>query len=165
MKKLQWKLQEVEGFDKPKIVLEQYATSAELATQMLSYIHSEYDDIESKAVADFGCGTGMLSIAAALLGAGSVVGFDIDSDALEIAQRNCEEQEITIDFIQTDLETLTPPEGRQLFDVIITNPPFGTKKNAGIDVRFVQTALKFAPVVYSLHKTTTRKVFFAYLIV
>lgn len=44
------------------------------------------------------------------------------------------------------------------FDVIVMNPPFGTKKNIGVDARFVQIALKYAPVVYSLHKTSTRKV-------
>ena len=67
---LQWKLQEAQGFAQPKIALEQYNTSAELAASMLFLIDSEYNEIEDQAVADFGCGTGILAIAADLLGAG-----------------------------------------------------------------------------------------------
>ena len=36
------------------------------------------------------------------------------------------------------------------------NPPFGTKRE-GIDWLFLETALKHAEVIYSLHKTSTRK--------
>lgn len=49
----------------------------------------------------------------------------------------------------------------EYFDLIIMNPPFGTKNNEGTDLRFVQTALKFLKPgggsVYSLHKTSTRE--------
>ncbi|GKY99418.1 hypothetical protein MPSEU_000896500 [Mayamaea pseudoterrestris] len=42
-------------------------------------------------------------------------------------------------------------------DTVICNPPFGTKNNAGMDVRFLQTAVRLARLaVYSFHKTTTR---------
>mmetsp|Transcript_17155 Transcript_17155/g.25737 ORF Transcript_17155/g.25737 Transcript_17155/m.25737 type:complete len:349 (-) Transcript_17155:6-1052(-) len=41
-------------------------------------------------------------------------------------------------------------------DVVMMNPPFGTR-NTGIDVEFLETALKLADTVYSLHKTSTRK--------
>lgn len=37
------------------------------------------------------------------------------------------------------------------------NPPFGTKNNEGIDMKFLETALKLSNnAVYSLHKTSTR---------
>ena len=39
-------------------------------------------------VLDAGCGSGILSIAAALLGAGEVLGVDIDRDAVEVAGEN-----------------------------------------------------------------------------
>lgn len=46
-----------------------------------------------------------------------------------------------------------------LFDLVITNPPFGTKNNEGIDVTFVEKACKLCRGnVYSFHKTTTREV-------
>lgn len=44
-----------------------------------------------------------------------------------------------------------------MFDTVIMNPPFGTKSNAGIDMKFLKRALKLSNnVVYSLHKTSTR---------
>lgn len=54
------------------MVLEQYKTSASLAAQMLFLIDSDYDDIDGKIVADFGCGTGILSIGSQILGAACV---------------------------------------------------------------------------------------------
>jgi predicted RNA methylase len=42
-------------------------------------------------------------------------------------------------------------------DTVVTNPPFGTKQNAGMDIRFLQTAAHLASrAVYSFHKTSTR---------
>jgi ribosomal protein L11 methyltransferase len=40
------------------------------------------------SVLDIGCGSGILSIAAALLGAGEVLGIDLDAEAVEIARDN-----------------------------------------------------------------------------
>jgi predicted RNA methylase len=50
-----------------------------------------FDDIREKTIADFGCGCGMLSIAAALMGAEKVLSADIDEDALTICKRNLED--------------------------------------------------------------------------
>lgn len=42
-------------------------------------------------------------------------------------------------------------------DTVVCNPPFGTKNNAGMDVRFLQTAVRLARrAVYSFHKSSTR---------
>ena len=42
-------------------------------------------------------------------------------------------------------------------DTVLTNPPFGTKHNAGIDVQFLRTATRLARrAVYSFHKRSTR---------
>ncbi|CAB9529119.1 methyltransferase like 5 [Seminavis robusta] len=42
-------------------------------------------------------------------------------------------------------------------DTVVTNPPFGTKHNAGMDLQFLQTAIRLARrAVYSFHKTSTR---------
>ena len=44
-----------------------------------------------------------------------------------------------------------------MFDTVIMNPPFGTKHNVGIDMKFLQVGLDLSQdVVYSLHKTSTR---------
>ena len=52
-------------------------------------------------------------------------------------------------------DALSPPPNSARFDTVVMNPPFGTR-SAGADVAFLGTALALAPVVYSLHKTTTR---------
>lgn len=46
---------------------------------MLYTIESHFGDIAGKSVADLGCGTGMLSIGAALLGCGQVALFCLHS--------------------------------------------------------------------------------------
>jgi putative methylase len=43
-------------------------------------------------------------------------------------------------------------------DTVLTNPPFGTKHNAGMDVQFLRTATRLARTsVYSFHKSSTRE--------
>lgn len=87
LKKLEEYLQGVDGFEKPKISLEQYVTPSHIASVMLYTIQTKFGDIEDKLVADLGCGCGMLSIGSFLLGATHTIGFDIDCDALGVSER------------------------------------------------------------------------------
>ncbi|GJJ72831.1 rRNA N6-adenosine-methyltransferase METTL5 [Entomortierella parvispora] len=171
LKELEGYLQDVAVFTDPKIKLEQYPTTAHLAARMLYTAHTTYDDIENKAVGDMGCGCGILSIASAMLGSSYNVGFDIDPDAIAIAQENCEQFEIEMDFILTDLSTSPAPSSSEegavssrgpyemmkgKLDTILMNPPFGTKLK-GIDMVFLKKGIDLANhAVYSLHKTSTR---------
>ncbi|XP_057709113.1 rRNA N6-adenosine-methyltransferase METTL5 isoform X2 [Corythoichthys intestinalis] len=159
LKELESCLQEVDTFEQPKILLEQYPTSAHIAACMLYTIHNTFDDIEAKLVADLGCGCGVLSIGAAMLEAGLCVGFDIDDDALDIFKRNVEEFELSnVDLVQCDLCLLMAEDYRSSFDTVIMNPPFGTKHNQGMDMKFLRAAITMAKTaVYSLHKTSTRE--------
>lgn len=86
LKKLEEYLQGVDGFEKPKILLEQYITPSHIASIMLYTIQTKFGDIQNKLVADLGCGCGMLSIGSFLLGATHTIGFDIDYDALEVSE-------------------------------------------------------------------------------
>uniref|UniRef100_UPI00398F547C rRNA N(6)-adenosine-methyltransferase METTL5 isoform X3 n=1 Tax=Pristiophorus japonicus TaxID=55135 RepID=UPI00398F547C len=158
LKKLESSLQQVDTFAQPKLFLEQYPTSPHIAAHMLYTIHTTFDDIENKLVADLGCGCGVLSIGAAMLDAGLCVGFDIDEDALDIFNRNAEEFELAnVDMVQCDICSVTTGKLSKKFDTIIMNPPFGTKHNKGMDMTFLKTALDMArTAVYSLHKTSTR---------
>lgn len=63
----------------------------------------EFGDIEGRNVLDLGCGTGMLGIAAGILGAGNVVGFDIDPGALRAAAGNAESMEVDMDLVCCDV--------------------------------------------------------------
>ncbi|MFH4977765.1 hypothetical protein AB6A40_004474 [Gnathostoma spinigerum] len=158
-KHLEWFLSDLESFTDPKLNLEQYATDSELALSILNCINAE-DCIEGHAVADLGCGCGILLLGMAKLGASYGLGIDIDEDALAICQRNIEVTEFTstVDLLQLDvscdIRALT-----DTFDIVIMNPPFGTKNNEGIDLKFVEAGLSIVSVggaVYSLHKTSTR---------
>ncbi|XP_073701997.1 rRNA N(6)-adenosine-methyltransferase METTL5 [Garra rufa] len=157
LKELESCLQQVDGFEEPKILLEQYPTSPHIAGCMLYTIHNTFDDIQNKLVADLGCGCGVLSIGAAVLDAGLCVGFDIDEDALDIFKGNVEDFELSnIDMVQCDVCSIGSNYTKK-FDTVIMNPPFGTKHNQGIDMQFLRTAISMASTaVYSLHKTSTR---------
>ncbi|CAG8653837.1 6944_t:CDS:2 [Funneliformis caledonium] len=158
LKELEGTLQKVSGFEEPKIKLEQYCTTPHLAARMIYTAHSVYDDIESKVVADFGCGCGILSIATNLLDSSYNLALDIDNDALQIAKENCSEFEVDAEFILTDIISSSMNHFRSKVDTIIMNPPFGTKNNKGIDMIFLKNAIEVATTsVYSLHKSSTRE--------
>ncbi|XP_072142469.1 rRNA N(6)-adenosine-methyltransferase METTL5 isoform X1 [Dermacentor andersoni] len=115
-------------------------------------------EIEGKLVADLGCGAGILSIGAAVLNAGHIVGFDIDAAALQICLQNCTEMDIsTVDMIQWDLALTPDMRWKDAFDTVVMNPPFGTRTK-GLDMVFLKAALFMSSgSVYSLHKTSTRE--------
>ena len=68
------------------------------------------------SVLDNGCGTGVLGIVAAKLGAAHVTMVDIDEHSVRCAQENCLLNGLTVDTI---LLGDTPPEGR--YDLILSN--------------------------------------------
>lgn len=159
LKELESYLQDIDIFEKPKVWLEQYATSPHISSRMLYTMQSCYGDVAGKFVADLGCGCGVLSAGAAMLGAAQCVGFEIDSDALSTFSQNISELELTnVDVVQCDVVEGLPVCLDKKFDIVVMNPPFGTKFNKGIDVKFLEQAVKLASgAVYSLHKTSTRE--------
>jgi len=157
LKELESHLQEVEEFEEPKILLEQYPTRPHIAACMIHTMASSFDDVEDRSILDLGCGCGMLSIGCVMLGAGNVVGVDIDPDALDTFQQNlCDFDIDNVDMVNASVDEVETMF-RNKFDVVVMNPPFGTKHNKGLDMKFLETALKLANrAVYSLHKTSTR---------
>lgn len=157
LRQLEEYLQQLDVFEKPKVSLEQYATSAHIASHMLYTAQSQFGDIEGKSLADLGSGCGVLSLGAKMLGAEYVVGFEMDSDAVSIQYNNCNDLELFVEVVQCDVLQYLPGKFEKYFDTVIMNPPFGTKNNAGIDMKFLETAIKLSSnAVYSLHKSSTR---------
>ncbi len=130
----------------PKENLEQYTIPSSLAAQILNIARLS-GDIQGKVVFDFGCGTGRLSIGAALLNAGKVVGVDIDKESLKIAKENAKEMTVQIEFVEKDIEEFS---GR--CDTVVQNPPFGMRGRYHTDRLFLKKALECGQKVYSLHR-------------
>ncbi|TNN10245.1 Methyltransferase-like protein isoform 2 [Schistosoma japonicum] len=93
-KKLHYYLENVKTFRNPKLEFEQYCTSAQVAADILFNVQMMDGALEGMSVADLGCGTGMLSIGAKLLGASCVLGFEIDEDAVTEFRSNLETYEM-----------------------------------------------------------------------
>jgi ribosomal protein L11 methyltransferase len=70
-------------------------------------------------VADFGAGSGILSIAAALLGSGPVQGWELDPVAAEVARRNFERNGVGGNCAVTTGDALEAPAGR--YGVVLAN--------------------------------------------
>lgn len=75
-------------------------------------------DFTDKTVFDYGCGTGVLSIAAHLLGASSITAIDIDEWSIENSKENFSKNTLT-EFDLSD-KTLNSFKGKQ-YDVILAN--------------------------------------------
>ena len=147
LRQLEISLQKVSGFSNPNAALEQYVTPADLAARFLhdAYMHG---DIDGMKVLDLGCGTGMLSVGASLLGA-DVTGVDCDASALAAACKNAEEFHLDISFQRAVI-----PSSFEGFDTVIMNPPFGAQKEHA-DRPFIETALCAAPVVWGIFNKGT----------
>ena len=70
------------------------------------------------SVLDYGCGSGILSICAAALGAADVVGVDIDPAAIATARHNAQENRVTVRYTAPEAFA-EEPERR--FDLVIAN--------------------------------------------
>ena len=90
-------LQKLPPHPAPLVKLEQYATPAIIAADIVFNAYLE-EDIADKVVLDLGCGTGIFAIGAGLLGAREVIGVDLDGTALAIAHGYAELLSLEITF-------------------------------------------------------------------
>ncbi len=80
--------------------------------------HVKADD----SILDYGCGTGILAIAAKLLGAGATLGTDIDPQAVEASEANATMNGVDALFVLPE----DMPDGR--FDIVVANILMGPLK-------------------------------------
>jgi putative methylase len=153
LRHLEITLQRCAGFEKPRVAWEQYQTPAPLAARLLydAYMNG---DIEDKTVCDLGCGTGVLAIGAALLGAREVKAVDLDAAAIRTATENTtllgtDVEYLVADIVGADASGLVDRIGP--CDTVVMNPPFGAQKqNVHADRHFIDCALATAPVTYGI---------------
>jgi ribosomal protein L11 methyltransferase len=88
--------------------------------------------LTNKIILDYGCGSGILSIAALKLGANQAYAVDIDPQALDVTRRNAAHN-----GIHTGLNVMLPselPAGLQA-DIVIANILFGTLIELATDIK------------------------------
>lgn len=149
LRQLEILLEKVAGFSSPMAHLEQYPTPAPLAARLLFHA-AQNGDITDKNICDLGCGTGILTIGAALLGAEKVTGIDIDEKAIEIARLNAEKFAVPASFLQAEITSSTNIPGE--WDTIIMNPPFGAQV-LHADRVFIDCAISTGNGIYMIANT------------
>lgn len=149
-RQLEVKLGKLKTLESPQLRLEQYPVSPEVAAELLYMAGFEHDDIHGKEIVELGTGTGRLAIGAALMGARSVLGVDVDERTLILARENAAGLGAVLDWATQDIEDV---KGK--FDTVLMNPPYGTRLRHH-DINFLLKAFQLAPVTYSIHKSSTR---------
>ena len=121
------KLSKLKPIRRLSLRMEQYATDTNTAVNFIFYA-DEIIRFEGKKTADFGCGNGILGIAAGLMGAERVDFYDIDETALETCRKNCSAIGLrNCQFINEDFFDV-----KERYDVVISNPPFGIQTNFSV---------------------------------
>ena len=163
---LERRLADLDGFDQPRVDLEQYPTPAWLAAHLL-HLADLQGDLRARTVLDLGAGTGMLAIGAALRGAGRVVGLERDPSALAVARRNetrvatglsapdAAGPVVDVDWVVGD--ATRAPLRPAVPVTVVMNPPFGAQRGSRhADRAFLETAAEVAAVSYSIHNAESR---------
>ena len=134
-------------FYQPKPELEQYSTPVDIVAEMIKLANAQ-GDLSGKVV-DLGCGTGRLTIGAALLGT-EVTGYEIDNDALELAKNYSKEHDLDIRWVNLAIENID-----KKYDTVIMNPPFGSQR-PGADRAFLEKSLEIGKKIWSIHMAETK---------
>lgn len=161
LKHLEIGLSRVKGFPSPSARDEQYLTPPDLAARLIFHAHAR-GDIGGRRVCDLGTGTGILAIAAAMLGASEVTGVDRDRGALVVAEENARMLRVSPHFIEGDVSDHDLASRIGLFDTVVMNPPFGAQ-NRHADRPFLDTALVLAPRVYGIFNAGSKDFIASYL--
>ncbi len=143
-------LSRLKKFASPSAITEQYSTESEIAAEVLWFAYMN-GDIKDKAVADLGCGTGILGIGCLLLGAKKVYFVDSDYEALEMAEENAGQ----LGLKNAYFEKLDVSRFIRKVDTVVQNPPFGVKM-IHADRIFLEKAFEISKIIYSFHKIETR---------
>jgi putative methylase len=143
-------LSQLRGFDAPDASREQVATPPEAALDLFEAALAR-DDLDGRSVLDLGSGTGVLSIGAALLGARTVDGVDIDPAAIAVAVENAKGTGVSVRFHVADVATVTLP-----VEVVVMNPPFGAQRRHADRPFFERAAVLASRAIYTFALADSR---------
>ena len=97
-----------------------FGTGSHPTTHLCLLWLEEHSNLKNQSLLDYGCGSGILAIAAAKLGCNPVIGTDIDPQAMVAARSNAEINQTTIRFV---LPTEGAPElaAETKYDIVMAN--------------------------------------------
>ena len=97
-----------------------FGTGSHPTTRLcLQWLESQFN-LHGRSLLDYGCGSGILAIAAKKLGCNPVLGIDIDPQAIIAATSNAEINQVAIDFVLPDGE-ITHALAPTQFDIVMAN--------------------------------------------
>ncbi|MEM3374537.1 MAG: METTL5 family protein [Candidatus Woesearchaeota archaeon] len=144
-------LSRLKAFEKPSFRLEQYSTDSEIAAEVIWNAY-QLGDLDNKVIADLGCGTGILGIGCLFMKAKKVYFVDIDERQLKNLDNNLKLMALkNYEIVLSDVKNFN-----QKVDLVIQNPPFGTKKEHA-DKIFLEKAFQISNIIYSFHKIESKR--------
>jgi len=155
MKDLGVFLSRLKSFENPSWELEQYATPSHIAAEWI-WSMALKGEVAGKIILDAACGPGILGIGLLMMGARKIYFLDKDEKVMQtcISNYNTIKEEYEVgeaEFITHDIGLFD-----EEVDLVVENPPFGTN-NEHLDKKFLETAFTVAPIVYTMHKYSTRQ--------
>ncbi len=82
--------------------------------------------LTGKTVLDFGCGSGILGIAATMLGAVKAMGVDVDARAIQATRNNATANQVDDRLVAVDSERFVSQYSERQFDLVMANILAGT---------------------------------------
>ena len=97
-----------------------FGTGSHPTTHLCLLWLEQQSNLQNQSLLDYGCGSGILSIAAAKLGCKPVVGTDIDPQAMVAARSNAEINNTTIRFV-LPMENAPELAAETKYDIVMAN--------------------------------------------
>tara|TARA_Y100000310_G_C20621264_1_gene783413 strand:- start:17 stop:637 length:621 start_codon:yes stop_codon:yes gene_type:complete len=152
---LELQLSKLQSFQDPSFELEQYATPARIAAEWI-WSMALKSEVAGKIILDAACGPGILGIGLLLLGAKKIYFLDKDPKIMQICIDNYNQLKKEYEIGQAEFVIGDVSLFDQDVDLVVQNPPFGTKEKH-IDKLFLEKAFSITTIVYSMHKYSTKK--------
>ena len=154
-KDLELVLSQLKGFAQSSFLLEQYSTPSSIAAEWI-WSMALRGEATGKIILDAACGPGILGLGLLLMGAKKVFFVDKDKFAMDICIENYNQVKSKYEIGEAEFIV----EDISLFDaevdLVVQNPPFGTKEKHA-DKKFLEKAFSLTPLVYSMHKFSTKE--------
>lgn len=97
-----------------------FGTGSHPTTHLCLLWLEQQNNLQSQSLLDYGCGSGILAIAAAKLGCNPVIGTDIDPQAMVAARSNAEINNTTIRFVLPN-EGAVELAAETKYDIVMAN--------------------------------------------